>query len=355
MLNNSDLRKSINSSQSRLIDKFANMDLQSLELSEYTEKYLESKRSRLKKELKLYGRLLYLSLKKSQIPLKDFVLVDYGGGSGLLSFLASEMGIGTVIYNDIYDISCKDVEISSNALGLKINHIVCGDVDELIKYLHNNTISINSITSFDVLEHIYDVESHFKKLGQINNSSFRIIYGSGANIKNARYVNRVKKVQFDVENNTRDKKEGHKDRDTLISYFEVRHNIITDYSPKLTPEEVKELSKKTRGLIKQDIEECVDEYLAHGSIKYHIDHPTNTCDPYTGNWCEHLMDLEWLEKIVMNAGFSVKIVTGRYHSNGVLLNDIIMKVLNSAIWVMGKQGFFLAPYYVVSAQMTEQK
>lgn len=355
MLNNNDLKKSINSAQFRLINKVANIDLQSLEISEYTEKYLEEKKTRLNKELKLYGRLLYLTLKDSQIPLRDFALVDYGGGSGLMSFLASELGIGMVIYNDIYDISCKDVEITSNALGLKLNHIVCGDVDELIKYLYNNAITINSITSFDVLEHIYDVESHFKKLGQIKNNSFRIIYGSGANIKNPRYVNRVKKVQFDVENKTRDKKEGHKDRDTLKSYFQVRSNIISNYAPNLTPQEVKYLSKSTRGLIRKDIEKCIDEYHTHGSINYHIEHPTNTCDPNTGNWCEHLMDLDWLEKVVKNAGFSVKIITGRYHSNGLILNDTIMKVLNSALWILGKQGFFLAPYYVVSAQLSEKK
>lgn len=354
MFNNSTLIKSIDSAQIRLINNFVNIDIQSLDVSEYTAKYLDNKKTKLKKELELYGRLLYLSLKNNQIPLNDFVLVDYGGGSGLLSFLAMELGIKTVIYNDIYDISCKDVKITSKALGLKLNHIVCGDVDDLINYLHDNSISINSITSFDVLEHIYDVESHFKKLGQIKNSSFRIIYGSGANIKNARYVNRVKKVQLDVENKTREKKKGHKNRDTLKSYFEVRSNIISEYSPNLTSNQVKKLSKQTRGLILEDIVKYVDEYLANGSTNYHIDHPTNTCDPYTGNWCEHLMDLDWLDKIVKDAGFSVEIVTGRYHSNGPLLKSIILKVLNFAIWVTGKQGFYLAPYYVVTAKLSEQ-
>lgn len=222
MFKNRLLKQNLDSAQKKIIERFNKIDLESLNLSEYTENYLIEKKARLKREMKLYGSLLFLTLRNCNIPLQDFVFVDYGGGSGMMSLLALELGIGNVIYNDIYEGSCKDVQITAKALGLKLDHIVCGDVDELIHYLHNHSISINSITSFDVLEHIYDVESHFNKLGQFKNDSFRIIHGSGANIKNLRYVNRVKKLQMDVENSSREKKIGHKVRDTLESYFEVR-------------------------------------------------------------------------------------------------------------------------------------
>jgi hypothetical protein len=46
------------------------------------------------------------------------------------------------------------------------------------------------------------------------------------------------------------------------------------------------LAKKTRGLMKDDIEKLVEEYIASGKITYQPDHPTNTCDPYTGNWAD---------------------------------------------------------------------
>ena len=36
------------------------------------------------------------------------VLIDYAGGVGDLSLLAKELGIGTVIYNDISDELAKD-------------------------------------------------------------------------------------------------------------------------------------------------------------------------------------------------------------------------------------------------------
>jgi len=143
--------------QIRLHDRLINLDTKSLNISEYNQRYLGSKISNLKGTLQLYGRLLYLAVKNSHVSAEDFVLVDYGGGSGVLSFLAAEMGIGTVIYNDIYDVSCTDVGSLSNALGLTLDHIVCGDVDELVSYLRENAISIDAITSYDVLEYIYDV------------------------------------------------------------------------------------------------------------------------------------------------------------------------------------------------------
>jgi len=50
-----------------------------------------------------------------------------------------------------------------------------------------------------------------------------------------------------------------------------------------------------------------------GTISYQIADPTNTCDPYTGNWCEHLIDFGWLERTVRSAGFcQVKILAGFY-------------------------------------------
>lgn len=353
-INNRHLLSQISLAQVRLYNKIINLDLKSLNISEYNQSYLGSKINSLKGVLKLYGRLIYLSLYKRNIAINNFVFVDYGGGSGVMSYLAAEMGIGTVIYNDIYDVSCLDVKHLSTILELKLDHIVCGDADKLILYLQENSLQINSITSYDVLEHIYDVESHFNKLGSFSKNSLRIIYASGANIENPLYVNFVRKKQIEFEYKVRDKNWGHKDRDSLEPFFEVRKNMISKYSPDLDLEIVEQLSRATRGLIKQDIEKCVDEFHLKGSISYHINHPTNTCDPYTGNWAEHLMDYKWLRQIIKNSGFSVEIMTGRFNSNGPLHKKIIKILLNAMIQLLGRHGMFFAPYYVVCANPIEK-
>lgn len=338
----------------RLYDKLINLDIKSLNISEYNQRYLGSKMADLKNQLQLYGRLLHLSLNNSKMSLENFVLVDYGGGSGVISCFAAEMGLGTVIYNDIYDVSCTDVGCLSNALGLKLDHIVCGDVNELGSYLQKNSISINAITSYDVLEHIYDVESHFKQLSCLSGNKFRIVYASGANIKNLRSVYYLKKEQIEAEYKTRDKKWGHKERDSVQAFLDVRKNMISGYAPDLSFEIVEHLARSTRGLMQRDIEKCVDEFRLKGNISYHIDHATNTCDPYTGNWCEHLIDFEWLEQILRNAGFSVEIIPDHYDTAGESLLKKITKIcFNVIIRFSGRWGMFIAPNYVVYADFDE--
>jgi len=353
-INDKQLQDQLTLAQSRLQDKLLNLDVTSLQLSEYNQRYLGIKISSLKGTLSLYSRLLYLALNNTQLSPKTSVLVDYGGGSGVISLLAAEMGVGTVIYNDIYDVSCKDVGILSNALGLPLDHIVCGDVDELMSYLQGNSISINAIVSYDVLEHIYDVETHFRKLGRLTGSRFRIVYASGANIENPRYVRSVKKKQLESEYETRDKKSGHKERDSLQAFLEIRKNMVSAYAPDLSFEVVEHLARSTRGLIQADIEKCVDEFRSKGCITYHIDHPTNTCDPYTGNWCEHLMEFEWLERTIKNSGFSVEIIAGRYTSGGSLLKRSVKTFLNAMLKILGRRGMYIAPYYVVYGECAEQ-
>ncbi len=339
--------------QIRLYDKLINLDLQALKISEYIRRHLGKYTANLQGALQLYGRLLYLSLHNCRVSPQNAVLVDYGGGCGIISFLAAEMGIG-VVYNDIYEVSCTDVRTVSDVLGLKLDHIVRGDVDALVSHLHENSISINAITSYDVLEHIYDVESHFRKLSSLTDHEFRIVYASGANIENPKHVRSLKKQQIAVEYKSRNKIRGHKERDTLQAFLEVRKKMISTYAPELSQEVVEQLARSTRGLIQRDIEKCVDEFRQRGSITYHIDHPTNTCDPYTGNWCEHLMEFDWLESTIRNTGFSVEITAGYYNSDGPLPKKIVKMLLNAMIKVLGRQGMFLAPYYVVCATLAEK-
>lgn len=350
-LTNEQLLDRIASAQDRLHNKLIQADIRSSNISDYNKSYLANYLAQAKGILQIYGRLLYHSLKNNQPP-QNFVFVDYGGGSGLMSLLAVEVGIGTVIYNDIYDISCADAGHLSKLIGIPLTHIVHGDVDDLIVYLQKNSIAVNAISSFDVLEHIYDVKSHFKKLRALAHKGFRIVYASSANIENPRYGRSVKKKQLEAEYVNREKVVGSKERDTLRAYLDVRKEMIASYAPELTTEQVEKLARSTRGLIQQDIEKSVDEFRRQGAISYHIDHPTNTCDPYTGNWCEHLMDFAWLEQILEREGFSAEVMAGLYHTDSSLPKKLVKVPLNGLIQFLGRQVMFIAPYYILYAEFT---
>jgi hypothetical protein len=105
------LIESINSAAERLFSKLVSFDVNSLGISDYNKHYFGDKLANLISNLQLNAYLLSWSLAKSDLPLDRFVFVDYGGGSGMLSLLAKELSIGTVIYNDIYDVSCHDARI----------------------------------------------------------------------------------------------------------------------------------------------------------------------------------------------------------------------------------------------------
>lgn len=350
MITDDQLLDAISSARTRLYDKLARLDLAASGLSEYNQRYLKDKFVNMKGVLRLYGRLIHLSLRNSPVPLEDRVLVDYGGGCGLISLLALETGVGNVVYNDIYDVSCVDVGLLSGHLGLSLNHVVCGDATELVSYLRENALSPDAITSYDVLEHIYDVESHFRTLGTLTDARFRVVYATSANIANPLYVHLVRKRQIQAEHETRKKKWGHKESDTLQAYHDLRKGMISSYAPDLAAGQVEALVRSTRGLIRRDIERCVDEFRAQGRISYSPDHPTNTCDPCTGNWCEHLIRFDWLKEILGTAGFSVELLAGHYNISGSPLKRSVLLFMNLLNRLFGGRSMFAAAYYVMYAE-----
>lgn len=302
--------------------------------------------------LQKFGRIIYLAMKDSDISPEKFSLVDYGGGSGLISLLAAEMRVGSVVYNDIYETSCKDVAMLASVLGLNLKHVVCGDIEDLLSYTREKKILFNALVSHDVIEHVYDVKKHFTSLRRLKGQKFRIVHASGANIENPWFVHAVKKKHFEVEHQTRAKTRGHKDRDTLEAYVDVRRKIISSRAPGVPPEQLEHLARATRGLIKRDIERCVDVFLASGRVPYRMNHPTNTCDPRTGNWHEHLIPLNWLEKMVRENGFQAKIIPGEHYTTGIFPSRLVMTLLNLVITVLHRRGMILSPYYVLFAEST---
>jgi hypothetical protein len=131
----------------------------------------------------------------------------------------------------------------------------------------------------------------------------------------------------------------------------VRKKIIAAYAPELSPAEIEHLARATRGLRQGDIEKCVDEYRQKRTISYQMTDPTNTCDPYTGNWCEHLIDFGWLERTVRNAGFyQVKMFAGLHLLSGSSLKQVLKITSNLVIKLVGNRAIFAAPYYILYAE-----
>ena len=355
-MSNLNLSTNIKEAIDSLNKKLLKLDLYELGVSEYNIRYIASKLSNPSSNFGLYSDLLKLCFEnQNEALLSKMTLVDYGGGSGLFSLLAKSLGIGTVVYNDIYDVSCKDIKIIADAIGTPIDGIVCGEIDEVISYLNQNQLTINAMCSFDVIEHIYDINSYLKKCDEIPASKFglRLIFGSGANGKNPIINHRIRKKHIISENIDREKKFGHKERDTLKSFLTIRKEIIKDYSNSkkvdLSEEIINKLATQTRGLRKENIEEEINNYIEFNVISVNLKDKTNTCDPLTGNWDEHIMNPKELASQLREIGFQVLILPGYWRGSNRLHLRLIKLTLNFFIRYSWRLSFLFSPYYIIMA------
>ena len=111
------------------------------------------------------------------------------------------------------------------------------------------------------------------------------------------------------------------------------------------------LAQRTRGMRRFDIRRVVTDYLRTGALPPEPSHPTNTCDPITGNWCEKLLDPEKLAAILRKQGLCVRTLAGYYGSGaaGSWVKRAARIAANIAIRRSGCLGLRLAPFYCLSA------
>lgn len=325
-----------------------NIDLQAVGISEYNQRYISNKLRHPSFDWSINCYMLSWLLSKLTIPREKSVLVDYGGGSGFTSFLAKALGIGTVIYLDVYDVSCRDAEKLGKEVGFGADHYVHGELSDLLAYLTDARLSCDMFASHDCIEHVYDIEKFMRGLRDISSKHLAIWLSSSANSLRKKTRRTLMNAQMKFENEGRNREWGHKERDLLQSYLSVRKKMIRDGAPGLGINDVEVLAQRTRGMCQDDILRVVREYVRSGRLPESPKHPTNTCDPYTGNWCEQLMDPFWLCRILQDAGFTANVMPGYWDPGGkpkwkAFLKDIV----NFSISILGSRSLRFAPYYIL--------
>jgi len=313
-------------------------------ISEYNKKMLRIKLDNKNRTFQIYAYIISIVLGQMSKPLDQVVLVDYGGGSGIFSLLAKELGIGTVIYVDIYDQSCKDFQVLNNLSANKVDHIVHGDISSLQSFVEANGITVDAICSYDVIEHIYDIDSFFRDLSCIMPSNSVVVFGSGANMYNPLINLFIRYGHIKFEFFSQKNFPGRKERDSLDAYYEIRKNIIKKYVPELESNDVTYLARKTRGLIRENIIKQVDFFKRNGMVESRPDGFTNTCDPETGNWAEHLISFQRLRSVMSVNNFVTQILPGYWAEERrfVFIKKVFNKIIKGKIF-----PFVISPYYVL--------
>lgn len=141
-----------------------------------------------------------------------------------------------------------------------------------------------------------------------------------------------------------------KEIDLHTSFLNERKKKITRHFPQLTEDEVSSLAALTRGLKESDIIKEVTYFIEHSEMKYEIAHPTNTCDPYTGNWTEKIIDTKSLCDFINSLGFTCRVSNSFYEYSENRILNIPKYFLNLIIRLTGKRNLFFSPSYTIEVE-----
>ena len=337
-----------------LYQKLKELNLDSINISAYNKKYLSNYINNYALFMSLYEQLMNKAIKRLSMPIEEATFIDYGGGCGILSFLAKEAGFKIIVYNDIYEVSVNDAQAISQALKIKIDYFITGDIEELIHETHRLNLQPDLICSFDVWEHIYNWKLWIEKVLELN-GNFSLLFMTSANSANPFVKRKIKKIQLQTEYEGFNKNEGWKDIDLHTAFFTERKKIISDAFPQLNKIDVALLAKKSRGLMKAGIEKLAADFLETKKIDYHFNHPTNTCDPYTGIWTENLISIKEIKNFAKEKNLRIDITNALYGYSQSKIQNTIKYVLNVFMKFSGKHNLFFSPVYVLEFTVRHSK
>ena len=193
----------------------------------------------------------------------------------------------------------------------------------------------------------YDIQEFLSWVPQIPGSALEFWISSAANPLRGKTRRTLTKVAIDAEYHDRPASWGAKERDTLRSHLSIRREIIRQCGVNLDQAIVERLAVGTRGLHESDIHDAVQGYLSSGALP-RPDHPTKTCDPYTGNWAERLMDPFKLADSLRVAGLQAQALPGYWADEPKRPVKRFLKTLTNALMSRsGPAALRLASYYVL--------
>jgi 2-polyprenyl-3-methyl-5-hydroxy-6-metoxy-1,4-benzoquinol methylase len=102
--------------------------------------------------------------------------MDYGAGVGTLYTLAKMIGCKKVIYNDLLEDWKNSARLIAEAIGIQMDEYIVGDIDDTLKVLNQKNIQCDIITSRNVIEHIYKLDTFYHAIASAQPTSW--IYSS---------------------------------------------------------------------------------------------------------------------------------------------------------------------------------
>ena len=330
------LANSINLKANRLYQLLLNIDTNTLDTEgEYKEYFINHHLGRrLFFSLQNSAHIIYNAVKKSGKPVNEITFIDYGAGLGTLFMLAGMMGFKKMAYNDYFAAWHQPAKALCKALQIKIDEYVAGGIDDVVQHAATCDTLYDIIASRNVIEHIYNLQVFYNCICKHNSKA--IVYSTTT----ANYHNPAMRY-YHIYLHTKWEK---------ASYRKQRREEIKKIRPSINAEDLEKLVTLTRGKGQKDFTDTIHDFFAGRQIKKEENLRSNTCDCITGVWNEHLLTKKEYKELINGAGFKMEYTPGYWdtHYKSSAMN-IIAKIFNKIISLLGNKGILLSPFVNVIA------
>jgi len=281
------------------------------------------------------AELLYRSLKLKNIAVSNATVMDYGGGLGSLFLLAKMIGCKTVIYNDIRADMAEAAQIISNYLKISIDYFIAGDHKQTLSFLKEKDIHCDIILSRNVVEHIYDLKDFYRDMSALQPNAL-IYFSTTANYHNPGNLWYHRRIHRHFEK----------------EYLSGRKERIKKLLPDIAEDALSRLGAATRGLALQDLENAIENYKISGAMPDPSVHHTNTTDPNTGVWAEHVIPKWEYQDIIRSCGYRLTIIPAFWDTHYKSpFKNVLGKTMNYFTKILGpKAGLWTTAFIYVIAE-----
>ena len=327
----------INTRANELFYKLQNFDTSGINTTaEYKDYFINHHLGpRLFFSLQNSAHIIYDAVKKSGKPVSEIQFIDYGAGLGTLFMLAGMMGFKKNVYNDYLPDWQQTAQSICEALQIKIDAWVTGDIDAVMLHAKDNRIQYDIVASRNVIEHIYQLPEFYTAVFQHNPNA--VTYSTTT----ANYHNPAMNLYHIYIHQQTEKK----------YYRQQRREEIKKLQPTITEDKLTKLIELTRGKGQQDFVDAVNNFVNSKPVAADSSLRSNTCDCINGVWTEHLLTKKEYAGIIQSAGFKMEYTAGywdTHYASG--LKNIMAGIFNKIILLLGKQkGIVLSPFVNVVA------
>lgn len=311
------------------------IDVINIHTSPYSKRYLQHLLDHRLYYLAIYADVLDTALAKTNKPLNELNLLDFGSGNGLLGMFAKHCGFEKVFLCDLNENFVAASRLTAEVLQIKIDGFITGELTEAKDQLQHNNIDI--IAGTDVIEHVYDLDVFFAEIKNMN--PFMItVFTTASNPDNYFKVRKLKNMQM------KDELVGGDPEDFALAgeekhaaYLDIRKQIIKRNFPDLEYDELTKLAQYSRGLRREDIIKLVRSYLAGNKMPPALPGDTNTCHPETGSWSERILPVDHYRQLYHRYGFALNIRNGFYNNFDGGLKATFNIFMNLLVKILGKK------------------